>query len=262
MRPLKRFSQNFLTNPFYQQKIVAALEIAPQDMVLEIGPGKGALTQHLVKIPCRKRFAIEIDRRLVEELQQQFGSQLELINNDILNTDLCSLTHQQHLKVVGNLPYHISSPILFHLIDAYRCLRLAVLMLQKEVALRICAKPNNKNYGILSVITQTYAQVEYLFEIKRGNFFPVPKVDSAVIRLKFYPQIKNLTNEALFRQIVRSAFNLRRKTLKNSLGRIFKEKVLNSLDRSLLTKRPEQLTIEDFKLITNQIDKVLKHETN
>ncbi|WP_456443097.1 16S rRNA (adenine(1518)-N(6)/adenine(1519)-N(6))-dimethyltransferase RsmA [Caldithrix abyssi] len=262
MRPLKRFSQNFLTNPFYQQKIVDGLNIEPEDVVVEIGPGQGALTQRLTQIPSQRCIVIEIDRRMVEHLADRFGQQIEIINQDVLTVDFCALAEGKRLKIIGNLPYHITSPILFHLIDHYHCVAQAVLMTQKEVAQRICANPGSKEYGILSVITRAYAEVNYLFEIKRGNFFPTPAVDSAVISLKFFKEIKNIQNPELFRKIVRSAFNFRRKTLKNSLGRIFEEKVLNCLDQSILKKRPEQLTVDAFKHITNVIDKVLKNETN
>jgi len=262
MRPLKRFSQNFLTNPFYQKKIVDALNIQAGDMVLEIGPGQGALTGHLVKKTCKKRLAVELDQRMVEHLKTKFGNQLEIIQADILTVDLCGLSGGQRLKIVGNLPYHITSPILFHLIDHYQCVSLAVLMTQKEVGRRICAEPGSKEYGILSVMTQTFASVRFLFDIKRGNFFPVPKVDSSVISLSFFERISRVDDLQLFRKIVRSSFNFRRKTLKNSLSRIFDEKVLNSLDQSFLQKRPEQLTVDDFKYITNLINKVLNNETH
>jgi len=262
MRPLKKFSQNFLTNPFYQKKIVESLHLKADNCVVEIGPGKGALTQHLVKSEAQRIMVIEIDPRMVETLQTKFKDQIQIINEDVLQIDFCRLSGGSRLKVVGNLPYHITSPILFHLIDYHRCIEQAVLMTQKEVARRVCAKPGSKDYGILSVITQAYAQVEYLFEIKRGNFFPVPAVDSALISVLFFRQVEGIANLELFRKIVRSAFNYRRKTLKNCLSRIFEEKVLNSLDQSFLKKRPEQLTVEDFKHITNLIDKALRDETN
>ncbi len=262
MRPLKKFSQNFLTNPFYQKKIVESLQLKADDRVVEIGPGKGALTQHLVKSAAKRITVIEIDQRMVETLQAKFENQIQILHQDVLKVDFCQLAGENRLKVVGNLPYHITSPILFHLIDYHQCIKQAVLMTQKEVARRICADPGSKDYGILSVISQTYGQADYLFEIKRGNFFPVPAVDSAVISITFFEQIGGVDNLELFRQIVRSAFNYRRKTIKNSLIRIFEEKVLNLIEQSFLQKRPEQLTVEDFKHIANLINKALNHETN
>ncbi len=262
MRPLKKFSQNFLTNPHYQKKIVEALNIEPQDVVLEIGPGQGALTQHLVQQPLSRCLVVEVDSRMVQTLEEQFGKRIEIIHDDILNIDLCQWTEQHRLKVVGNLPYHITSPILFHLLDHFSCLKRAVLMTQKEVARRICAQPGGKEYGILSVLTQTFAQTQYLFEIKKGNFFPVPAVDSAVLALTFFETVQGIENLELYRKIVRTAFNFRRKTLKNSLGRIFQEKVLNSLDQSFLKQRPEQLTVDAFKHIANVLNRVIQNETD
>ncbi len=253
-RPLKKFSQNFLTNPFYQRKIIDSLHIVPTDIVLEIGPGKGALTQHIIDARPRRIIAVEIDERWVNFLNEKFGDSIEIIQQDILKIDLNSLINKtQRIKVVGNLPYHITSPILFHLIDSFHLIERAVLMMQKEVAQRLSAKPNSKDYGILSVITQAYAQVEYLFEIKRGNFFPVPNVDSAVVALNFYKEISDLADPILFRKIVRGTFNFRRKTLKNSLSRIFDKAFVNSLDETTLAKRPEQLTVDEFKQLTNQL---------
>ena len=253
-RPLKKFSQNFLTNPFYQRKIIDSLHIVSTDIVLEIGPGKGALTQHIIDARPRRIIAVEIDERWVNLLNEKFGDSIEIIRQDILKIDLNSLINKaQRIKVVGNLPYHITSPILFHLIDSFHLIERAVLMMQKEVAQRLSAKPNSKDYGILSVITQAYAQVEYLLEIKRGNFFPVPNVDSAVVALNFYKEISDLADPILFRKIVRGTFNFRRKTLKNSLSRIFDKAFVNSLDETTLAKRPEQLTVEEFKQLTNQL---------
>ncbi|RLD14531.1 ribosomal RNA small subunit methyltransferase A [candidate division KSB1 bacterium] len=251
-RPLKKFSQNFLTNPFYQQKIVQSLKISSQDTIVEIGPGQGALTQHVVSAQPKRIIAVEIDKRWVNLLKEKFGTSIEIIQQDILKVDLENLAAEsRRIKVIGNLPYHITSPILFRLIEAHRTIDCAILMMQKEVAKRICAKPNNKDYGILSVITQTYAQAEYLFEIKRGNFFPAPNVDSAVVALHFFSKIPDLEDADLFRKIVRGTFNFRRKTLKNSLSRIFDKAFVNSLDDTILSKRPEQLTVEDFKQLSN-----------
>ncbi|NOX89889.1 MAG: ribosomal RNA small subunit methyltransferase A [Calditrichaeota bacterium] len=262
-RPLKRYSQNFLTNVHYQKKIVDALNIQPDDVVIEIGAGKGALTAHITDANPSRFIAVEIDERWVSELKEKFGSKVEILHQDILKLNFNQITTKEHsLKVIGNLPYHISSPILFRLIDSYPLIDRAVLMLQKEVARRICAQPNSKDYGILSVISQTYSKAEYLFEIKRGNFFPTPAVDSAVICLTFFRQINDFEDPVLYRKIVRTTFNFRRKKLKNSLSRIFDKVAVNLLDDSILTKRPEQLTVEEFKQLTNQISKVQAHDTS
>ena len=192
-KPLKKFGQNFLTNPYYQQKIVAALDIQNTDNIVEIGPGKGALTEIIMhKAPQRFR-AVEIDRRWCEELRQKFGNKIEVIEDDFLNLDLISFCKEadDKLKIIGNIPYNITSPILFKLIDNFRIIKTAVLMTQKEVAQRIAAPPGNKDYGILSVISQTYSKVELLLNVKRGNFFPVPSVDSAVLRINFFDKLSD-----------------------------------------------------------------------
>ncbi len=258
-RPLKRFSQNFLTNPLIQEKIVDALRVTTEDRVIEIGPGKGALTAHVLRAGPAVFQAIEIDRRWIEHLKNNFGSGLQIIEQDVLEVDFPALFGNcaQPVKVLGNLPYHITSPILFKLIDDYRLFHSAVLMTQKEVARRITAQPRSKEYGILAVLCQTYARTEYLFEVKSGNFFPAPSVDSAVFRLSFYPQIEGLHNEGLFRTLVRGVFNTRRKMLRNSLGRIYDKSIVYSLESVSLDRRPEELTVQEFKELSNELDRRL-----
>ncbi len=257
-KPLKKFGQNFLTNPHYQQKIVAALDIQSSDNILEIGPGKGALTEIIVHAACHRFCAVEIDRRWCEELRQKFGSEIEIIEDDFLNLDLISCCREadKKLKIIGNIPYNITSPILFKLIDNFRIVKTAVLMTQKEVAQRIAAPPGNKAYGILSVISQTYGEVEFLFNVKRGNFFPVPSVDSAVLRINFFEKLCGIENVDLFRQLVRGVFNYRRKMLRNSLSRIFDNGIVNSLNSVSLEARPESLSVQDFKNLANEINSI------
>lgn len=253
-RPLKRFSQNFLVNTAIQKKIIAALAPTSEDTVLEIGPGKGALTGHLVQSQPSRLFAVEIDTRWVQLLKEKFAGQVEVVQNDFMQIELADFIREPaKLKVIGNLPYHITSPILFRLFDHYHLLDSAVLMMQKEVARRLVAQPRTKDYGILSVVTQTYAQTEYLFDVKPGNFFPVPAVDSAVIKLNFYNAISDLENEQLWRQLVRATFNTRRKMLRNSLGRNIDKSTVYSLTSVSLDKRPEELTISEFKTLANEL---------
>lgn len=257
--PLKRYSQNFLNNPFYQQKIVDALGIQNEDIVVEIGPGQGALSKYICMAKPLKYSAIEIDQNLADLLKEKFGDQFELINKDFLDINISTLllSGTPKLKVVSNLPYHITSPIIFKLIDQYHNIAQAVLMVQKEVARRITASNGNKDYGILSVTCQAYGRVEYLFEVKRGNFYPAPDVDSAVIRVTFNDSLQGVEDEALFRKIIRQTFNYRRKMLRNSLGRIFDKSIVYSLASHHLDRRPEELTVEEFKILSNDLFKIL-----
>lgn len=256
-RPLKRFSQNFLINPQIQKNIVQALQILPGDRIIEIGPGKGALTQHIIQEKPGTFFAVEIDSRWADFLETEFSGKVEIIRDDFLSINLANFRSGPKLKIIGNLPYHITSPILFQLIDHFTLFDSAVLMVQKEVAKRIVAKPSSKEYGIPSVLCQTYADVEYLFEVKSGNFFPVPGVDSAVFRLQFFDTIEGLNNISLFRKIVRSTFNTRRKMLRNSLSRTFDKSAVYSLSSVDLNRRPEELTAQDFKHVANELDNLL-----
>lgn len=254
-RPLKRFGQNFLTNSHYQNKIVSSLKIQNTDCVLEIGPGKGALSEYILSAKPQKFWAVEIDRRWAEQLRNRFAGRIIVLEQDFLEMNIEPLFEQagRRLKVIGNIPYNITSPILFKLIDCYKQIDSVVLMTQKEVARRITAAPGNKDYGILSVLTQVYAQTEYLFTVKSGNFFPVPAVDSAVIRLRFLSEISGIENEKLFRSIVRAVFNYRRKMLRKSLSGMFDKSIVNSLNSELLEMRPEALTVDDFKRLANDL---------
>ena len=259
-RPKKRFSQNFLQNPHYQKKIVDALHIQTTDTVIEIGPGRGALTESILAFKPANFFAVEIDTNLAEGLSVRFKDKLEIIRQDFLQFDfnLVTAVSGLRLKIIGNLPYHITSPILFKLIDNYRKIDCAVLMIQKEVAKRIAAPHGKKDYGILSVISQAYCDVQYLFEVKRGNFYPSPDVDSAVIKLDFYEMPEGIENESQFRGIVRQSFNYRRKMLRNSLCRIFDKSIVYSLSSEYLDRRPEQLSVEDFKILSNSLNQKLR----
>jgi len=258
-QPLKRFSQNFLVNPFHQKRIVDALEIHPEDVVVEIGPGHGALSQHVIAAKPKSYVAVEIDTRWAEELRQKFGDSLQILNTDFMAIDpaeICEKHGGQILKIIGNLPYHITSPILFRLIDHYRIFHSAVIMTQKEVARRITARPGGKDYGILSISSQSYAKAEYLFEITRGNFSPPPSVDSAVVKLTFFSALEGVADEQLYRRLIRNVFNYRRKMLRNSLSSMMEitSEELAGID---LTRRPESLAIDEFKQLANEISEKL-----
>jgi len=177
VRPKKSLSQNFLINDRAAKKIVDGLNIQEGDTVLEIGAGKGALTTHLLK-KAKNLIAVEIDKRLCQYLEQRFFEKdnLVLINKDILKIDFESLADKKsHLKVIGNLPYQITSPVLSLLLENRRFIPLSVLMVQKEVAKRICAQPGSKDWSPLSVAVQFYSEVRTLFNLKPNSFFPPPK---------------------------------------------------------------------------------------
>ncbi len=251
-RALKRFGQNFLINPYISERIVRALTIESQDFILEIGPGKGALSALIVNKKPARFIAVEIDRLLAANLQKQYAEKMEIINDDFLNIELNR--YGQCLKIVGNIPYNITTPIIFKMIEERQVVKEALIMMQKEVARRLSADiSENKEYGILSVLCQTYAHIDYLFDVKRGNFLPTPKVDSAVVKFVFKNTLDGLKDENLFKKIVRATFNYRRKTLKNSLGRIFDKTIVYSIDEFDLTERPENLTPQQFIQLSNTI---------
>ncbi len=240
----KSFGQNFLTDRNISKKIVRSADLSEKDHVLEIGPGFGALTRHITEITDQFT-AVELDSDLAAFIRENFPT-CNLIQDDILKVDLGHIASEP-LKILGNIPYNITSPILFHLIDHYSSLHSAVLMMQDEVARRITAQPGTKAYGILSVQLQTFACVEYLFKVKKSVFMPRPDVDSAVIKLTF-PEKLAVTDTALFQKLVRTAFSKRRKTLANNLKGVFE---CSGLDESFLKKRAEELSVQDFQKLAN-----------
>jgi 16S rRNA (adenine1518-N6/adenine1519-N6)-dimethyltransferase len=215
----KRFGQHFLHDATILQRIVQAIAPRPGDRIVEIGPGDGALTLPLLRALGRLT-VIELDRDLVPRLRAvaQGIGELEIVNADVLGVDLSALAGSDRLRVVGNLPYNISSPILFHCIDHLDAIRDMHFMLQKEVVERMAAAPGSKVYGRLSVMLQLACRVEPLVEVPPGAFRPPPKVDSAVVRLLPRPRSERPAADAgPVAQVVRAAFGQRRKTLSNAL---------------------------------------------
>lgn len=253
LTPRKRLGQNFLQDPNTARKIVAALTAGPSDPVVEIGPGMGALTA-----PLLERFprltALEVDERAVVLLRERFPT-LDVRQADVLATDWAALAAKRGgaLHVIGNLPYYITSPILFALLDARSHLREAVVMVQQEVAERIVAVPRTKDYGILSVVFQLFAHPTLLFRVSRNVFFPKPDVTSAVLHLDFTADVPDV-EEAHLRQVVRAAFNQRRKTLTNSLGAWTRQQQL-VLPDGWKNRRAEELAPAEFV----QLARYLRH---
>ncbi len=250
VRAKKSLGQNFLKDPYYHHKIATAAQLGSGDLVLEIGPGLGHLTAVLVE-KAKKVLAIELDERLIPVLRRQFSGQkqVEIVQADALEYPYAGLTGQW--KVVANLPYYISTPIIQKLLAHREKFFSLTLMLQKEVARRISASPGGKDYGYLSVLVQLYAEPRIEFSVPPEAFSPKPEVDSAVITLviRSRPAV-SLRDEAFFIRVVKAAFSQRRKTLRNALKQldIPQEKMETSLDKTGvdLGRRAETLTVEEF----------------
>jgi 16S rRNA (adenine1518-N6/adenine1519-N6)-dimethyltransferase len=248
VRPKKSLGQHFLTDKNISEKIALSLSNSGYNTVLEIGPGTGMLTDYLINSQPNFR-AIEIDTESIAYLKNKYPNKDFIIEQDVLKANLT--VFQSPIAIIGNFPYYISSQILFLVLDNYTICSEVVCMLQKEVAARIASPPGNKTYGILSVLLQTWYDIEYLFTVHENCFNPPPKVKSAVIKLKRNQRTQLPCDEKLFRRVVKQGFNQRRKTLRNSLRNI----CLN-LDSSseLFSKRPEQLSVEEFITLTNIIE--------
>lgn len=250
--PRKRFGQNFLHDPNSIAKIVTAIAPTAEQHLVEIGPGLGAITTELLRFATYLD-AIELDRDLIAPLTQRcagLGS-LRIHNADALKFDFCALQLQSSitsnkLRIVGNLPYNISTPLLFHLLNQAVCIQDLHFLLQKEVVNRIVAIPGSKIYGRLSVMVQARCNVQRLFDISAGAFWPVPKVESSLIRLVPHSeQLHPIVNTDIFTKLVAQAFSQRRKTLRNALLPMVSDVTICAcgLDGAL---RPEQLSVDDF----------------
>lgn len=251
LKPLKRFGQNYLVDKNTIQKIVTQFSPSENDNVVEIGPGQGALTSLLSRV-VKNYKAIEIDNRVIDDLKVSFPT-VEFINADFLEINLSELTKGNKLRVIGNIPYNITSPIIFKLIEEREFVSDALMMVQFEVAKRITGKPRTKDYGILSVLTNYFADTEFCFKIPPTVFYPKPAVDSAIVSFKFGKTMPSDIDEKLFIKVVKAAFGNRRKTLKNSLS----NNAFGNLDFTTfpfdLTRRAEELTIDQFIELTKLI---------
>jgi 16S rRNA (adenine1518-N6/adenine1519-N6)-dimethyltransferase len=250
VRPKKHFGQHFLTDESIAKKIAESLMLNRNyHTVLEIGPGMGMLTKYLLQNSKFQTWAIEIDKESVAYLKKHYPSFSErIIQNDFLEIDLTEFS-KQPFAVIGNFPYNISTEILFKILHHRQNIPEVVGMFQKEVAQRIASAPGNRQYGIPSVLLQAYYDIEYLFTVDEYVFSPPPKIKSAVIRLSRNSNISLGCNEDLFKTIVKTAFNQRRKTLRNALKVITSETTLPFLE-----KRAEQLHYSDFIELTNKIE--------
>jgi 16S rRNA (adenine1518-N6/adenine1519-N6)-dimethyltransferase len=261
--PLKRFGQNFLTDKNILKKISEVVRILPEDVVLEIGPGDGAMTFSLVS-KAKKVLAIEIDRGRFKELKEKskLVKNLDVRLGDFLKFDLVSAVRRNKIKdlvVVANIPYYITTPILERLFDNIGFIKDIYLTVQKEVGERFVAKPGTKAYGSLSCFVQYFTKPDILFPIKAGSFLPAPKVDSSFVRLTPYIRGERpwlVKNEKRLFEVMRAAFGQRRKTLASSLARVVdKDTLLRVSPHGVLLRRPETLEIADFIAIANQIER-------
>lgn len=253
--PRKRFGQHFLRDKAIIQQIVALLAPKKEDHLIEIGPGQGALTVPVLK-QVHHLEAIELDRDLIvtlKERTEQWG-ELTIYSADALTFDFASVKkNEQLLRVFGNLPYNISTPLIFHLLSFAPIISNMLFMLQKEVAERLAAKANTEHYGRLSVMVQYHCQVELLLEVPATAFYPPPQVRSSMVRLTPYREHPYRAKDyPLFESIVRHAFGQRRKTLRNSLKEMIDDDVWAHIPiHSDL--RPENLTVKDFVEVSNAV---------
>ncbi|MFC1807910.1 ribosomal RNA small subunit methyltransferase A [Candidatus Omnitrophota bacterium] len=289
----KRFGQNFLINEKISDKLIASCDIREDDVILEIGPGLGALTEAILPL-CKRVIAIDKDRGLSGILTKTFSScnNLEVINKDILKVDIPSICHSESqqwrsdrgrnvrgsaeptgfgqsqqecrknkLKIIGNLPYYITSPIIFHLLEHKRYIDSIYITIQKEVAKRIVAQPGCKDYGVLTCGVGYHCKPEILMNIPKSSFYPQPKVDSSFLKLDILKEPSvNVEDEELLFKIIRSAFNQRRKTLFNALLnsaylQISKETLTQAFSKTGLDPkiRGETLSLQDFAKFSSAI---------
>ncbi len=253
--PRKRFGQHFLHDNNVLDKIVMAVAPKPEDALVEIGPGLGALTKKILP-KCQRLDVIELDRDVIPHLVKECQDLGELIvhNVDVLKFDLQQLISDKNkLRIIGNLPYNISTPILFHLLGYKSHIQDMYFMLQKEVVERMVAQPGTKIYGRLSVMLQYHCEAQTLFFVKPQSFNPPPKVDSAVIYIKPRASISlSANNLEKFSEIVRTAFNQRRKMLRKSLHDLITAEQLQALGIDP-QRRPETLSVDEFVTISNAL---------
>jgi len=237
----KSLGQHFLKDENICRKIIDAIQQYPHQKLLEVGPGGGALTKYLLEIPSIDFKAVELDAEKVDYLLATYSDlKGKLIHQNFLNMEK---PFDDKFSVTGNFPYNISSQILFRVLEWRTDIEQVVGMLQKEVAQRIAAKEGNKTYGVSSVLIQAFFKVEYLFEVSERSFTPPPKVKSAVIRLLPLEKTVNMKDEGSFFQLVKAAFNQRRKTLRNAVKHLFDTEILKD---EIFNKRAEQLSVKEF----------------
>lgn len=259
MRAKKSYGQHFLKSDALAERIANSLQMAvPCQQILEVGPGKGRLTEHLLALDT-DLVVVEADRDMVFYLKQNYPQlKGQIIEADFLKVDLSLFFKKEPFALIGNFPYNISSQILFKMLEYKEQIPEMVGMFQKEVAERIVAPPGNKTYGVVSVLVQAYYEGELLFEVDKSEFSPPPKVQSAVIRLERKPSLDLGCSYKLFRQVVKLAFSQRRKMLRNTMKTLVKNE--NMLKETFFKQRPERLSVQDYVQLTNRIEDEIKNE--
>ncbi len=260
VKPKKNLGQHFLTDLNIARRIADTVDACPDIPVLEIGPGMGVLTQYLVEKP-REVKAVEIDAESVRYLYERFPKlRDQILGEDFLRMDLNKLFDGRQFVLTGNYPYDISSQIFFKMLDYKDLIPCCTGMIQREVAQRMASVPGTKAFGILSVLIQAWYDVEYLFTVDEDVFNPPPKVKSAVIRLTRNDVTSLGCDEKLFKRVVKTVFNQRRKMLRVSLRQLFSRETLPGADffaQDIMTRRPEQLSIAQFVELTNMVEPLL-----
>ena len=261
VKPKKNLGQHFLTDLSIASRIADTVDAYPDIPVLEVGPGMGVMTQYLVEKP-RDLKVVEIDRESVEYLKHTLFSEetptgsSPIIEGDFLRMDLNQVFDGRQFVLTGNYPYDISSQIFFKMLDNKELIPCCTGMIQREVALRIASEPGTKAYGILSVLIQAWYDVEYLFTVDEHVFNPPPKVKSADIRMTRNTVTDLGCDEQLFKRLVKTVFNQRRKMLRVSLKQMFTNDIQprpGFYEHDIMTRRPEQLTIQQFVELTNMV---------
>ena len=269
----KEFGQNFLTNRIIPEDIADSCADTSERMILEIGPGIGCLTQELA-MRYKKVVAVEIDKGLIPVLSRTLEEydNITVINEDILKVDLAELIEKYSdgmpVSVCANLPYYITTPILMYLLESGVKFSTITVMVQNEVAARLSARPGSSDYGAITAVLGYYGSVRKLFKVSAGCFIPAPKVDSAVVRIDLYDKCPyEIRDERLFRNCIKAAFEMRRKTLENALtaklGGVTKEQVAEAISRCGFDPkiRGERLSTEDFAILSNHLYSIKTEQT-
>lgn len=260
VKPKKSLGQHFLVDDNIARNLVRDMHLSVDDVVVEIGPGRGALTKLLAPM-VQTLVAVEVDGRIVEDLHRRFPqTNVTIVHQDFLEFDLRDLSKRtgRKLRLVGNIPYNLTSEILVKAFDERSALQDLTVMVQREVARRLSAEPGTKDYGILSVYARLYGRLRVLFSVSPNCFYPKPRVASAVIQEQFFDALPYDVDEEMFRVVVRTTFGKRRKTLRNSLKYLpWQVESISTMSSTsnLLDKRPEQLSVEEFVQLTHALTK-------